>query len=295
MSNKHKLLFYSFIFCAISFGASFSLYSKFRVLIGSPVHQKNLILKEFLASLERLDKSNCDVDYYFIDDNEDQASSEQLINFAKLQTNELHKVIVNKSDCPVETYVCDNNTHYWRDSLIWKVAGFKNKMIDYARDNKYDYLFLIDSDIVLHSQTLNQLINDKKDIVSNIFWTQWNVNSIAAPQVWLYDFYTQYEFVHGEELSQEEALKRTIDFYNKLSQPGLYEVGGLGACTLISKNALSKDINFNKINNVTFWGEDRHFCIRAACLGLKLFVDTNYPAFHIYRDSDLDLVSAYNA
>lgn len=34
-------------------------------------------------------------------------------------------------------------------------------------------------------------------------------------------------------------------------------------------------------------GEDRHFCIRAAALGLRLFVDTHYPAYHIYRSADL--------
>ena len=30
------------------------------------------------------------------------------------------------------------------------------------------------------------------------------------------------------------------------------------------------------------FGEDRHFCIRAAALGLSLYVDTHYPAYHIY-------------
>ena len=35
------------------------------------------------------------------------------------------------------------------------------------------------------------------------------------------------------------------------------------------------------------FGEDRHFCIRAAALGFTLYVDTHYPAYHIYRESDL--------
>ncbi|RBN36101.1 glycosyl transferase, partial [Priestia megaterium] len=58
-------------------------------------------------------------------------------------------------------------------------------------------------------------------------------------------------------------------------------------CTLISQKALQKGINFSKISNLTFWGEDRHFCIRAAALGLSLYVDTHYPAYHIYRDTDI--------
>jgi len=75
--------------------------------------------------------------------------------------------------------------------------------------------------------------------------------------------------------------------------PGVYKVGGLGACTLISRNAISKGVSYDEIYNITFWGEDRHFCIRAAALGIELFVDTHFPAFHIYRRSDLKTLGLY--
>ena len=57
--------------------------------------------------------------------------------------------------------------------------------------------------------------------------------------------------------------------------------------------ALKMGINFNLIENLSFWGEDRHFCVRASSLGLKLFADTHYPVYHIYRESDLAGVSDY--
>jgi SRSO17 transposase len=62
---------------------------------------------------------------------------------------------------------------------------------------------------------------------------------------------------------------------------------------LISRTALEAGVNFSRISNLSFWGEDRHFCIRAAALGLQLFVDTHYPAYHIYRDSDLEGVKSF--
>jgi hypothetical protein len=67
----------------------------------------------------------------------------------------------------------------------------------------------------------------------------------------------------------------------------------LGACTLISSKALKAGVNFSEIKNVSFWGEDRHFCIRASALGFSLFVDTRLPAYHIYREKDLDGAAAY--
>ena len=60
-----------------------------------------------------------------------------------------------------------------------------------------------------------------------------------------------------------------------------------------SKDALSKGVSYSEIYNITFWGEDRHFCIRAAALGIELFVDTHFPAFHIYRKSDLKTLDLY--
>lgn len=172
--------------------------------------------------------------------------------------------------------------------MIWKVAGFKDDIIKFAKNNNYDYLFLVDSDIVLHPNTLRHLISSGKDIISEIFWTSWTNDSPELPQVWLKDVYTLYEISRGEILSNEEIYFRQQKFINMLKVPGIYEVGGLGACTLISRFALDKGVNFSEIKNLSFWGEDRHFCIRAAALGFSLYVDTHYPAYHIYRESDLD-------
>ncbi len=47
------------------------------------------------------------------------------------------------------------------------------------------------------------------------------------------------------------------------------------------------------LDNVSFWGEDRHFCIRARALNIDLFVDTVFPAYHIYRKELLAGVDWY--
>ncbi|WP_064505506.1 hypothetical protein [Defluviitalea phaphyphila] len=254
----------------------------FKVLIGSPIHQKPKILKEFLQSLKDLNKKNINVSFFFIDDNNIMESSDLLYEFSNKENN----VIIYKS-FNRDRYVCDDFTHHWKENLVWKVAEFKNKIINYAKDNYYDYIFLIDSDLVLHPNTLVHLISTGKDIISEIFWTKWQSNTEELPQVWLKDTYTQYNYERGEKLSQSEINFRHKQFLNQLKTPGIYEVGGLGACTLISKLAIDKGVNFSELKNVSFWGEDRHFCIRAVALGLKLYVDTYYPAYHIYRESDL--------
>ncbi|WP_063779773.1 glycosyltransferase family 2 protein [Paenibacillus sp. FSL P4-0081] len=253
-----------------------------RVLLGSPIHQKPAILEQFLNSLLRLNLTNIELHFYLIDDNPDEASSQLLQQFTQsgrtvfLQSSGFH-----------DAYIRDDTTHFWNSNLVWKVAGFKNLMIRRAEAFGYDYLFLIDSDLILHPDTLLHLIHTGKDIISEVFWTQWQPGTLLQPQVWMHDEYNQWEVLPGEQLPPEEINRRFHAFLMKMQQPGIYEVGGLGACTLISSRAIASGASYDRIHNISYWGEDRHFCIRAAALGIPLYVDTHYPALHLYRDSDL--------
>jgi len=259
-----------------------------RVLIGCPIRQKPHILKEFLFSLQVLKKDTLDVAYYFIDDNDNPESSKLLSEFEKTAPN----VNIHRYES-VTPYICNDTTHHWSEKLVWKVADLKNSIIQVALMNAAEYLFLVDSDILLHPATLEHLISRKKEIISQVFWTRWQPNADLLPQVWIYDHYGQYYHNRGENPSPEECTSRMQQFLDMLKQPGTYEVGGLGACTVISRKALEAGVNFSEVRNITFWGEDRHFCIRAASLGLPLYADTHYPAYHIYREKDLEKVAEF--
>ena len=262
---------------------------KHRVLLGSPVRQQPEILNQFLLSLDEFTLNpTLHLDFFFVDDNTLEESSAMLVRFgAEHPHTVLHRF--NNST----SYICSEDTHVWKEELIWKVAGFKNLMIEHAVKHDYDYLFLVDSDLVLHPETLRHLVSLEKDIVAEVFWTRWEPSFPELPQVWISDQYNLFESTRGESITQEEILQRVQSFLNKLRAPGVYLVGGLGACTLISRKALNSGLSFNEIYNVSLIGEDRHFCIRAAALGFQLFADTHFPAFHIYRASDLDRLEEF--
>lgn len=260
----------------------------YSILIGSPVRQKPAILKEFLLSLEQLEKDGLQVYYFFIDDN-DLAESSKLLH--RFKNSAGHTAIFESKK--KERYTCDKTTHYWSEHLIWKVAGFKNKIIRKALEKNHHYLFLVDSDLVLHPKTLKRLISTGKDIISTVYWTKWQPDECELPQVWLHDQYELYHKKRRETLTRREIYARQQQFLQMLKIPGTYEVGGLGACTLISRKALQGGVNFSEIKNLSFWGEDRHFCIRAAALGFSLFADTHFPAYHIYREDDIKGVEKY--
>ncbi len=259
-----------------------------RVLVGSPVYQKLEILDKFLKSLKNLSRDTISIDYMFVDDNIDGNSSKLLAKFEREESTVIILPSSNKGE-----YLCDDKSHHWDDDLMLRVANYKNSIINYAIENNYDYLFFVDSDLVLHPNLIEHLKNSNKDIISEIFWSQWHNDRPFEPNVWLFDEYDLVPKRLGEKLSEKEMDIRQTGFLNQLRIPGLYEVGGLGACTLISRAALVEGVSFKPVKNLTIHGEDRFFCIRAAVLGIDLFVDTHYPAYHIYREQDLAGVQDY--
>lgn len=259
-----------------------------RILIGSPVCQKPEILKAFLDSLSKLEHQDIRIDFAFVDDNQEEQSSRILKEFKRNGAEVFVFPALEPGD-----YRCDESTHYWSNALMLRVGEWKNRIIQFALDREYDGLFLVDSDLVLNPVLLEHLAGLDKDIVSEIFWTCWHPGQRLEPNVWLFDEYDLAQRSPGEEISQETVKEREEQFLEQLKTPGVYEVGGLGACTLISRKALLKGVDFSHIPNLTIRGEDRFFCIRAAVLGLKLFVDTSFPAYHIYRPDDLKTIPQF--
>lgn len=263
-----------------------------RVLIGSPIRQDPTILQEFLDSLLSLEKDGLKVDYCFVNDNIRAESTTVLESFCALPQVKC-TLLPPVSEILHDKYTTTDG-HKWGLQTMFKVGGFRNAIIEKAACEQYDYLFLVDSDMVLHPRTLLQLIGADKPIISEIWWTSWNGVTRAEANVWLYDCYGQDPVKYlGEEVGNEEKIRRYWEWQAMLEEPGVYPVGGLCGCTLINKEAIAKGVNFKRIDNLTFWGEDRHFCVRARALDVGLFVDTHYPAYHIYRPQYLEKLNDY--
>ena len=252
-----------------------------KVLIASPVNQHPMILEQFAVSLLNLDTREVNPSFLFIDDNPQKESSAILLRLARQLRGEIHSGMSPPDDYRGEV------KHRWTSGRIFKVANFRNSILTYARENNFDALLMVDSDLMLHPRTLSHLMEQQKDIISEIYWTSWIPGGQPFPQVWLWDNYTQYT-PDDEAIPNLKTMNQRIKvFHDQLHQPGIYKVGGLGGCTLMGRAVLESPVSFSKVPNLSFLGEDRHFCVRASVYGFELFVDTCYPAVHLYRLSEL--------
>ena len=219
-----------------------------KVLIAAPLRQDVRIFREYQTALDALIiPEGVTADRFFVVNDCEEVIPE--IRGAAY-------IVMDTGD----RYEKSADDHIWTHDNLGKMPKLRNACIQRALDGGYDYLFSVDTDLVLHPETLRALLEADRDIVSEIFWTKHWCNA------WLYD----------QASGMPEEWKA----------PGLYRVGMTGACTLIRRRVFEAGVNFAPIPNIykALWGEDRFFCVRAACHGFELWVDTHWPAEHLFTE-----------
>ncbi len=247
------------------FYPSIGLFKKFnsnrmktKILLFSPVRKPNEIVKLHLHSLLDLEIADFEFTFSFFDDNLDPQSTVILNEFVSKQ----NKALLLNAIFDIEPDT-KKRKERWEEDLYDRITLIKDSAIRYFLNQDYDYLFFVDADLVLHPKTIINLFQAKKDFVAEIFWTHFSYAASYMPNCW-----------DKEGNSLERMMTYII--------PGTYEVGFTGACTLLTRKILESGVRFQPIKNMTWLGEDKHFCTRAAVMDFDIFVNTESPAFHIY-------------
>lgn len=142
------------------------------------------------------------------------------------------------------------------------IDASRNQIVEHAIKEKFDYIFWIDSDIIMPQNTLSKLFEADKDIVSAVYpYKIMPVESIVAKK-------------YGEDGRYEDI---DIDKLNS----GLIKVDGIGFGCVLTK----VDI-FNKINKPYFvytpdMGEDIYFSKKAQEVGFDIWLDTDIFCDHL--------------
>ena len=115
-----------------------------KVLVASPTYRgMKYCHNEFFQRIKELDYDHYDI--LIIDNSEDDEY------FNKLKKED--KIIL------IKDYTNEKNK-------ILRLVSSRNKMIEYALDNNYDYILMMDSDVIPPKNIIKELINCNKDIVS---------------------------------------------------------------------------------------------------------------------------------
>jgi hypothetical protein len=150
----------------------------------------------------------------------------------------------------------------------YNVAQVRNLIAHYGIANGYDYIFWVDSDIVLPKTALIDLLAPGKGIVSGVYVQR---SAETVPEI--------YEWADGGGMRNA----RPDEVMNK----GVREVAGCGfGCVLTTTECLSK-VGYpqfeyhNAIEHKDTLSEDIDFCIKAKARGYGVYVHTGVRCGHI--------------
>lgn len=175
-------------------------------------------------------------------------------------------------------YAVDEVTHRWQVGTFDHLARCKQLLLDHARLNGFDYVFLVDSDLLLEPTTLLSLYAARVDVISAVFYTAWQPGEPPLPQCWL---------AHPYDLAG--LGMRPQDYMARLDRHEIVRVLGGGACTLLRTSTLPK-LRYHPrlaLPAEGMWqGEDRTLAVLAQQHRIKQYADAWPRVHHAYRPAD---------
>ena len=221
-----------------------------RILISSCVRQKEEIFLEFLNSINHLIvPEGYTINKFFY-----LYNCSELTNY--LKENEFLNIDIKEEN---------------KEIIINNYATIRTAILKKARDEKYDYLFIIDDSILLHPKTLSLLIKDNGDIVGNALWIKNRDRHFE---------------INGNK-DEEKGSYSNIEIFKN---PGIYQVGWVQHCFLISNRIFNNsNISFYTIPDVDYFQNQEYaFCLKAKCNypDLKILLDTRLPARSLCMENE---------
>jgi hypothetical protein len=250
------------------------------VVVGTALRKPANIIAAYLQSLAwQVTPRNVEFVYLFVDDGLDAEARKLVDDFVAARTGQV--IVSGQGGAP--DFSDQGVTHNWSDTAMARVGRCKDWILDTARQNRAEGVWLADADLIMDPMTFSSMWSVPDPIICAVYWTVWSKNppeqqapTHAGPQVWMTHPYT----LNGNGLEEWELRRRLVD--RQLTQ-----VFGQGACTLIRRAALQKGVSFAPVSGNTgpglMQGEDRHFCIRAELLHLRMTADPWPDIFHIYH------------
>ena len=160
-----------------------------------------------------------------------------------------------------------------KDTRINNIISGRNIIREEFLKGGYEYLFFLDSDVIIPADTIEKLLSWKQNLITGVYLVAKHIKGkpYALPCL----------FKHlGNGMNQQFSLK-------EVQKEGLVEIdsAGLGCC-LIHRNVL-KDITFRNIGESKTGGEDFAFFIDAKEKGFQAYADMSIKCFHMhYPEND---------
>lgn len=237
-----------------------------KVLVAAPTfYVMKYCLKEFLESVKNFSYDNYDILLV------DNSRNNDFFNELKLQ--EGIKVLKDETQ---------------EELPANRLVSSRNKILKYAFDEGYDYLFMMDSDVIPPRDIIEKLLECKKDVVSGIYYNYFKSSGVLKllPVAWLSITPEEFElmkqqvrfpdhFTHKD--LQRHMTQKEVDSGELIEV--LYPSAG---CMLLSREVFGKvRYGLVKTPEGKIATDDIYFFKMARDEGFKLYCYTKLKCSHL--------------
>jgi len=183
-----------------------------------------------------------------------------------------------------------------------RLISSRNKILEYALENNYDYILMMDCDVIPPKNIIQELLSDEKDIVSGIYYNYFKINGQqkSRPVAWSHISPEQFEEIK-KQINLPPMIKSHEDLRRHLTQKEVeseklikVKIPSAG-CMLIKRKVFEK-VRYGLLDvpsNLST-GDDIYFCKKAEENGFEIYCDTKIKCEHLilgkfYKDKEGDL------
>lgn len=241
------------------------------VTIAAPIRNRAWILNQYLDYILKLDYPKSKINIHFVLNDSHDESRRILLNFKKNNKSEYNNINIDTLNRHVPE---DARVSFVRNQYIYQhLSILRNHILSKVST---DYLFSVDSDILVSPDILKKLLSHKKDIVSGLIYNGY----IAEPS-------RPYRYTNILKYDSGGILRHIANYKTKnavkFTQPELIEVDVTGAVYLMT-NKVCKSVRYGYHRQ----GEDIHFCNMAKENGFKIYSDLSAYCIHMMREGQFN-------
>jgi GT2 family glycosyltransferase len=222
-----------------------------KVAIGSPIKNRGWILPEYLKALNNIEYPN--KEYIFLENDSIDISPDILYRY-NFNDDYIIKSIKTELNIGEERskYGANNYSH---------LADIRNKFLELFLETDAEYLFSIDSDVIVPSNILTELLKYANDNT---------IIGVAISNI-------PNKELDGKTPGNFMVINNGIIAHcNNYPSSGIMEVDVIGACYLIPRKAIEDGIRYKS----NAQGEDIPWCLQAKSKGYKLLVNFDLACKH---------------
>lgn len=254
--------------------------NKPKILVASPTYDSmEYCVKDFLHSLKNIEYDNYDI--LLVDNSRDN-------NFFEKLKEEWDIILIK------------DTTNEIKNKL--RLVSSRNKIIDYAIKNNYDYILMMDADVLPPKNIIKELLKNNKDIVSGLYYNYFIVDGKQKlnPVCWCEISDELFEKIKGkiklpDFIKSKADMRRFLTKEEAESNECVKVMHPSPGCMLIKRKVFEK-VRYGILDlpPQIRTSDDNYFVKKALEAGFELYCNTKIKCEHLiigklYKDKDGNL------